>query len=64
VLVYEISSTSVIRERVIPFFERYVIPFSCERETFDRFREIVRMMERREHLSRMGSLGSSSGRMR
>jgi hypothetical protein len=50
VLVYEISSTAVLRERVIPFFERYVVPFSCKRETFMRFKEILEAMERKEHL--------------
>ncbi len=50
VLTYEISSTQVLRERVIPFFERYVVPFSCKRETFMRFREILEMMDRKEHL--------------
>jgi hypothetical protein len=53
-LVYEISSTRVLREKVIPFFERYVVPFSCKRETFERFREIIEMMERKEHLSLHG----------
>jgi hypothetical protein len=41
VLVYEISSTQVLRDKVVPFFERYVVPFSCKRETFERFREIL-----------------------
>jgi hypothetical protein len=50
VLVYEVSSTTVLRERVIPYFERYVVPFSCKRETFMRFKEIVEMMQRKEHL--------------
>jgi hypothetical protein len=50
VLVYEVSSTAVLRERVIPFFERYVVPFSCKRETFMRFAEILEMMQRKEHL--------------
>jgi hypothetical protein len=50
VLVYEISSAAALRERVIPFFERYVVPFSCKRETYYRFTEIVEMMERKEHL--------------
>ena len=49
VLVYEISSTQVLREKVVPFFERYVVPFSCKRETFERFREILEAMERGEH---------------
>ena len=32
VLVYEISSTRALRDKVVPFFERYVLPFSCKRE--------------------------------
>ena len=54
VLVFEISSTRALRERVIPFFERYVVPFSCKRVTFERFREIVGMMSRKEHLTPTG----------
>ena len=50
VLVYEVSSTAILRERVIPFFERYVVPFSCKRETFMRFKEILEAMGRKEHL--------------
>ena len=49
VLVYEISSTRVLREKVMPFFERYIMPFSCKRETFERFREVLEAMERGEH---------------
>jgi LAGLIDADG endonuclease len=49
VLVFEISSTRVLREDVIPFFERYVVPLSCKGETFARFREILDAMERGEH---------------
>ena len=33
----------------MPFFERYVLPFSCKAETFSRFREILGAMERGEH---------------
>ena len=50
VLVYEISALSSLRERVLPFFERHVVPFSCKRETFTRFKEIIEMIERKEHL--------------
>jgi hypothetical protein len=50
VLVYEISSTRALRDKVVPFFERYVVPFSCKGETFERFREILEAMERGEHL--------------
>ncbi len=54
VLVYEVSSTSVLRESVIPFFERYVVPFTCKGETFERFREILEAMERGEHREPQG----------
>ena len=54
VLVYEISSTRALRENVIPFFERYIVPFSCKRETFERFREILELMERGEHRVPLG----------
>jgi hypothetical protein len=49
VLVYEVSSSAVLRERVVPFFERYVVPFSCKTGTFERFKEILDAMHRREH---------------
>jgi hypothetical protein len=44
----------VLIERVVPFFGRYVAPFSCKRTTFERFREIVEMMNRKEHLEPAG----------
>ena len=44
----------MLREKVIPFFERYVVPFSCKRETFERFREVVEAMERGEHRVPLG----------
>jgi LAGLIDADG endonuclease len=54
VLTYEISSTRVLREQVVPFFERYVLPFSCKADTFSRFREILEAMERGEHRNPSG----------
>jgi hypothetical protein len=54
VLVFEIASAKVLRERVVPFFERYIVPFTCKRETLERFREVLDMMERREHLKPQG----------
>ena len=51
VLTYEISSTAVLCERVVPFFERYVLPFSCKGDTFMRFKEILETMHRGEHLT-------------
>ena len=49
VLVFEVSSTAVLREKVVPFFERYVVPFSCKAATFERFKEILDAMHRHEH---------------
>jgi hypothetical protein len=54
VLVYEISATDALREKVIPFFERHVLPFSCKRETFEQFRDIVDAMKRKEHHQALG----------
>jgi hypothetical protein len=54
VLVYEISSRRCLYEKVVPFFERYVIPLSCKAGTFDRFREILELMELGEHLNPAG----------
>ena len=54
VLVYEVSATRVLHESVIPFFERYGVPFSCKRETFECFREIVAMIVRKEHFAPSG----------
>jgi hypothetical protein len=57
VLVYEVSSSAVLRERVVPFFERYVVPFSCKTGTFERFKEILDAMHRREHHDPEGLAG-------
>ena len=54
VLTFEISSTRVLREKVVPFFERYVVPFSCKTATFECFREILDAMERGEHREPQG----------
>ena len=54
VLVFAITARRSLIEKVVPFFERYVLPLSCKRETFERFREILEMMERKEHHSPEG----------
>ena len=54
VLVYEVSATRALHESVIPFFERYVVPLTCKGQTFERFREIVSTMIRKEHLAPTG----------
>jgi hypothetical protein len=54
VLVYSITNRRTLKEKVIPFFEKYMI-FSAKREVFQRFREIVEAMEdRKEHLTPEG----------
>ena len=57
VLVFAIHSLRSLIDKVVPFFERYVMPFSCKRATFERFREIVDLMERKEHLTADGLIG-------
>jgi hypothetical protein len=54
VLVYRVSSRRVLLETVVRFFERYVIPFSCKRAMFEGFRDVVEMMERKEHFDPHG----------
>ena len=49
VLNYSINSLRGIREKVIPFFDRY--PLVVKGETYQIFRSIVMAMERKEHIS-------------
>ena len=54
VLVFAITSRRSLYEKVIPFFEKYMI-FSAKWETFQCFKEIVvAMEERKEHHTRDG----------
>ena len=41
----------MLLEQVIPFFERYVVPFTCKGAMFEGFRAIVQAMDRKEHLT-------------
>ena len=54
VLVYAVSAQRDLQQKVVPFFERYILPFTCKRESFERFREILKMMERQDHLKPTG----------
>jgi hypothetical protein len=58
VLVYAITSRRSIKERVIPFFDRFVIPYGSEqkKKNFEMFRESVDIMERGAHMSLEGTL--------
>jgi hypothetical protein len=42
VLVYRVSCRQKLQEEIVPFFERYVILFSCKRAMFEEFRDILR----------------------
>ena len=53
VLVYSVSNRRSLSEKVIPFFEKYKI-LSNKWYDFLKFREIVKAMERKEHLKKEG----------
>lgn len=54
VLVFSIVSRRSLKEKVIPFFEKYMV-FSAKRQVFERFKEIIEAMEgRKEHLTPEG----------
>ena len=53
VLVYSIASRVSLKEKVIPFFEKYMI-YSAKRHVFERFKEIIDAFEKKEHLTREG----------
>jgi hypothetical protein len=53
VLTFSVYSRKDLESTIIPFFERYPL-VSRKQEDFLKFREIVRMMQRKEHLSAVG----------
>jgi hypothetical protein len=52
VLNFSIDSMRNIKERVIPFFDKY--PLVTKREAYQAFRDIVLSMDRKEHLTPLG----------
>ncbi len=50
---YCIRSTKDIREKVIPFFQKYPLR-TAKRDDFERFVKIISMMEQKIHLSQKG----------
>lgn len=56
VYVYSISSRRVIYEKVIPYFKKYVIPFSCKFTFFSAFLYIVKSLEDKKHYELTGFL--------
>jgi len=53
VLVYGIRCRKTIKEKIIPFFEKYMI-FSARKENFKTFKEIVELLEKKEHHTNEG----------
>jgi LAGLIDADG endonuclease len=55
VLVYSITSTRLIAERVLPYFERYM-PFTCEKRDHQLFREVVNALLEKKHFNPHGMI--------
>lgn len=53
VLVYTVSNRRHLKEKVIPFFQKYKL-LSKKWEDFLRFKEIVEALERKEHTTKEG----------
>jgi hypothetical protein len=56
VYVYSITSRKVILEKVIPYFKRYVLPYSCKFTFFSTFLYIVESLENKKHYKLDGFL--------
>ena len=54
VLVFCIDSRRNLKERVKPFVEKYLLPFSAKKDVIRKFFEIVEALERKEHHTREG----------
>ena len=55
VLVYRITSRRTLLEKVIPFFNKYMI-FSTRKEDLIKFEKIVRDLENKKHLTKEGMI--------
>lgn len=53
VYVYKLENRTVLLESFVPFYLEYVYPFSCEYKKlkFDKFVEILKRLETKEHLT-------------
>ncbi len=56
VYVYSITSRKVILEKVVPYFKKYVLPFSCKFVFFSTFLHIVESLESKKHYNLEGFL--------
>jgi hypothetical protein len=49
VYVYAVTSRKVIAQRILPYFLKYVVPFSCKFIFFNNYKLIVEMLETKQH---------------
>lgn len=56
VYAYSITSRRVIYEKVIPYFKKYVLPFSCKFTFFSTFLYIIESLENKKHYELNGFL--------
>ena len=54
VWVYELKGISNVIEHILPFFEKYIVPFGCKNKEYNIFKEVVLRMENKEHLTKEG----------
>jgi len=54
VWVYELKGISNVIEHILPFFEKYIVPFGCKNKEYNIFKEVVLRMENKDHLSKEG----------
>ena len=59
VWVFEINDRTSLREKVIPFFQDYILPLSCkfgtlEEGTFFHFHQILLLFQQKKHLNKQG----------
>ena len=56
VYVYSVSNRKAILEKIIPYFKKYVLPFSCKFTFFNTFSYIVESLENKKHYELGGFL--------
>lgn len=48
-VVYTVYNRKIIYQKIIPYFLKYVIPFSCKFVFIDKFISIIKKLENKEH---------------
>lgn len=56
VLVFNIYNRKTIKEKVLPFWEKYGYMFSGKQETFDNYKKIILLLENKHHKTKEGLL--------